>query len=72
MPLTFSESAAWYLNLKAAGWCQVTYLGRILTLTDPQVVDYAAAAPAFPRYELLQFRVVGINQYLVMRKKEEI
>jgi deazaflavin-dependent oxidoreductase (nitroreductase family) len=72
MPLTFSESAAWYLNTRAAGSCQVTYLGRVHTLTEPRVVDYAAAAPAFPRYELLQFRLVGINEYLVMRKKEEI
>jgi deazaflavin-dependent oxidoreductase (nitroreductase family) len=72
MPLTFSESAAWYRNVRAAGTCDVTYLGRRHTLIDPRVVDYASAAPAFPRYELWQFRLVGINEYLVMRKKEEI
>jgi len=72
MPLTFSESAAWYRNLRAAGTCEVTYLGRRYTLADPRVVDYTAAAPAFPRYELWQFRVIGIDEYLVMRVKEEI
>jgi deazaflavin-dependent oxidoreductase (nitroreductase family) len=72
MPLTFSESAAWYRNLEAAGTCDVTYLGRRHALVDPRVVDYAAAALAFPRYELWQFRLIGINEYLVMRVKEEI
>src|SRR4029077_3049068 len=68
MPRTFGQNAAWYLNVKAAGWCVVTYKGRDYTLIDPEVVDYAAAAPAFPRYELLQFRLIGINEYLRMRQ----
>jgi deazaflavin-dependent oxidoreductase (nitroreductase family) len=71
IPLTFSESAGWYRNVVASGGCEVTYLGRTYTLVDPQVVDYAAAAPAFPRYERLQFRALGINEYLVMRQSKE-
>ncbi len=66
MPRTFGKNSAWYLNVKAAGWCVVTYKGRDYRLIDPEVVDYATAAPAFPRYELLQFRLVGINEYLRM------
>jgi deazaflavin-dependent oxidoreductase (nitroreductase family) len=68
MPRTFGENASWYLNVQAAGWCVVTYRGRDYTLVDPEVVDYTTAAPAFPRYELLQFRVIGINEYLRLRK----
>lgn len=68
MPLTFSENAAWYRNIRAAGWAVVRYMGREYTLIDPEVVDYAGAASAFPRYELLQFRLVGINEYLRMRQ----
>src|SRR5579864_250182 len=68
MPLTFSESAAWYRNVRAAGWCVVRYRGSEYMLVSPEVIDYAAAAPAFPRYELLQFRLVGINEYLRMRQ----
>jgi deazaflavin-dependent oxidoreductase (nitroreductase family) len=68
MPLTFSESAAWYRNIRAAGWAVVRYMGREYTLVSPEVIDYAAAAPAFPRYELLQFRLLGINEYLRMRQ----
>ena len=67
MPLTFSESASWYRNVKASGTAVVTYRGRDFALAGPEVIDYATAAPAFPRYELLQFRLVGINEYLRMR-----
>ena len=67
MPRTFGENAAWYLNVRAAGSCLVTYKGRDYTLVEPRIVDYATAAPAFPRYERLQFRILGINQYLSMR-----
>ena len=68
MPRTFGENAAWYQNVLASGWCVVTYRGREYTLIDPALVDYATAAPAFPRYELLQFRLVGINEYLRLRQ----
>jgi deazaflavin-dependent oxidoreductase (nitroreductase family) len=67
IPRTFSDNAAWYLNIKAAGGATAKYLGRTYQLVDPQVVDYATARPAFPRYELLQFRVIGINEYLRLR-----
>lgn len=68
MPRTFGENAAWYLNTLASGWCTVTYLGRDYTLVAPEVVDYGTAAAAFPRYELLQFRLVGINEYLRLKQ----
>ena len=67
IPRTFSDNAAWYQNIKAAGGATVKYLGRTYQLIDPQVVDYATARPAFPRYELLQFRLIGINEYLRLR-----
>ena len=67
IPRTFSDNAAWYLNIKAAGGATVKYLGRTYELVDPQVVDYATAKPAFPRYELVQFRLIGINEYLRLR-----
>jgi deazaflavin-dependent oxidoreductase (nitroreductase family) len=67
MPRTFGDDAAWYRNVLAAGGCIVTYRGTDYTLVDPEVIDYETAAPAFPRYERLQFRLVGINQYLRLR-----
>jgi hypothetical protein len=68
IPRTFGENAAWYLNVRAAGWGIATYRGRDYTLIGPEVVDYATAAPAFPRYELLQFRLIGINEYLRLQQ----
>ena len=67
MPLTFGEGAGWFRNVSASGSGEVTYMGHDYTLTAPEVIDYAAAAPAFPRYELFQFRFIGIAQYLRMR-----
>lgn len=67
MPLTFSDHAAWYRNVRAAGSAVITYRGRDFQVADPTVIDLRAAAAAFPRYERLQFRLVGINEYLRMR-----
>jgi len=67
MPLTFSRHAAWYQNVLAAGGASVTYRGRDYAVVDPEVIDYAAAAPAFPRYERLQLRLIGIREYLRLR-----
>lgn len=70
MPRTFGESAAWYLNVRAAGGCRVTYRGRDYALVEPRVVDFATAAPAFPRYERLQFRLIGIREFLWLQRTQ--
>jgi deazaflavin-dependent oxidoreductase (nitroreductase family) len=67
MPRTFGEDAGWYRNIIAAGSAEANYLGRCYRLVDPEVIDYETAAPAFPRYERLQFRLIGINQFLRLR-----
>lgn len=64
MPLTFSEASQWYQNILAAGGCVVTYRGADHTVTRPTVVDRATAGPAFPRYERLALRLIGINEFL--------
>jgi deazaflavin-dependent oxidoreductase (nitroreductase family) len=71
LPRTFGENAAWYQNVLAAGWCAVTYRGKEYRLIHPEVVDYPTAAPAFPRYELLQFRLIGINEFLRLQVAPE-
>jgi deazaflavin-dependent oxidoreductase (nitroreductase family) len=70
IPRTFGEDAAWYRNTVAAGWAEATYLGRCYRLVNPQVIDYETAAAAFPNYERLQFRLIGINQFVSLRIKE--
>src|SRR5437660_7562173 len=68
MPRTFGRDAAWYLNVKAAGWGVVTYKGRDYTLIDPQGVITPTAPPPFPRSDLLQFGLVAINEYRRLRE----
>lgn len=64
MPLTFSEASQWYQNILAAGWCVITYQGADHTVTRSAVVDRATAGPAYPRYERLALRLIGVDEFL--------
>jgi deazaflavin-dependent oxidoreductase (nitroreductase family) len=64
VPLTFSEASQWYQNILAAGWCVITYRGADHTAGGPVVVDRVTAGPAYPRYERLALRLIGINEFL--------
>jgi deazaflavin-dependent oxidoreductase (nitroreductase family) len=64
MPLTFSEASRWYQNIRAAGWCVITYQGVDYTVDRPMVIDRATAGPAYPRYERLALRLIGINEFV--------
>jgi deazaflavin-dependent oxidoreductase (nitroreductase family) len=67
MPLTFGEAAGWYRNIVAAGSCVITWRGADHTVTSPVIVDRATALPAFPRYERLALRAIGINEFVWLR-----
>src|SRR5262249_24045596 len=67
IPLTFGEASGWYRNIRAASRCEITWLGCDYTVTDPVIVDRAAALPAFPRYERLALRLVGVQQFVWLR-----
>jgi deazaflavin-dependent oxidoreductase (nitroreductase family) len=64
IPLTFSNASHWYQNLRAAGGCVITYQGVDHTVARPVVVDRATAGPAYPRYERLALRLIGINEFV--------
>ena len=64
IPLTFSQASHWYQNIRAAGSCIITYQGADHTMTAPVLVDRATAGPAYPRYERLALRLIGINEYV--------
>ena len=66
IPVTFSEASQWYQNIRAAGWCVITYQGADHTVAQPTVVSRATAGPAYPRYERLALRLIGINEYLLL------
>jgi deazaflavin-dependent oxidoreductase (nitroreductase family) len=64
IPLTFSNASHWYQNMRAAGGCVITYQGVDHTVAGPVVVDRATAGPAYPRYERLALRLIGINEFV--------
>ena len=63
-PARKREASQWYQNIRAAGWCIITYQGADHTVARPAVVDRATAGPAYPRYERLALRLIGINEFL--------
>lgn len=67
VPRTFGDRAEWYLNLVQAEGA-VTYLGRRSAVVEAGVVGLAEAGPAFPRYERTLFRLLGIKQFLELRR----
>jgi deazaflavin-dependent oxidoreductase (nitroreductase family) len=64
VPLTFGDASHWYQNILAAGGCVITYLGADHAVARPAVVDRAAAGPAYPPYERLALRLLGINEFV--------
>lgn len=64
IPLTFSEASQWYQNIRAAEGCVITYRGADHAVAGPVVVDRATAGPAYPRYERLALRLIGVDEFL--------
>jgi len=71
IPLTFSDASHWYQNMRAAGGCVITYRGVDHTVARPIVVDRATAGPAYPRYERLALRLIGINEFVWLTSTTE-
>ena len=71
IPLTFSDASHWYQNMRAAGGCVITYQGADHTVARPTVVDRATAGPAYPRYERLALRLIGINEFVWLTSTPE-
>lgn len=64
IPLTFSDASRWYQNIRAAGSCVITYQGADHTVSRPILVDRATAGLAYPRYERLALRLIGVNEFV--------
>jgi deazaflavin-dependent oxidoreductase (nitroreductase family) len=67
MPLTFGEAAGWYRNVRAGGPAVITWRGSDHPVAEPVIVDEAVALPAFPRYERLALRLIGVRQFVWLR-----
>jgi deazaflavin-dependent oxidoreductase (nitroreductase family) len=61
IPLTYGQDTDWYLNIKAAGSCRIKIEGKIYSAWNPELVDAAMAALAFPNNYRSRIK---INQFL--------
>lgn len=66
VPRTFGNDAGWYRNLLAAGSVEVTYRGATRRAGQPRLRDLTAVGVAFPRYERALFRLLGIDDFVVL------
>ena len=69
--LILGTEADWCRNIRAAGGCTLQLGGISYELNGPQLVDQAAALPAFPVWIRLVARVVGIRHLLRLRATGE-
>jgi deazaflavin-dependent oxidoreductase (nitroreductase family) len=72
IPLTFGNQSDWSRNIRAAGGCEIRLDGVDYRADRPQLVDGPEARVvvrnAYGPAERAMFRVLGIRQYLLLRR----
>jgi deazaflavin-dependent oxidoreductase (nitroreductase family) len=72
IPLTFGNQSDWSRNVRAAGGCTIRLEGTEYRAVQPELADRDQAAPvvraAFGPVERAMFRMLGIRQYLLLRR----
>ena len=72
IPLTFGNSSDWSRNVRAAGGCEIRLDGTEYRAVQPELADRDQARPvvraAFGPVERAMFRMLGIRQYLLLRR----
>ena len=75
IPLTFGNSSDWSRNVRAAGRCEIRLDGTEYRAVQPELADRDQARPvlhaAFGPVERVMFRMLGIRQYLLLRRADE-
>ena len=74
IPLTFGNTSDWSRNVRAAGGCEIRLDGTDYRAVQPELADRDQAAPAiraaFGPVERTMFRMLGIRQYLPLRRAD--
>ena len=74
IPLTFGNQSDWSRNVRAAGGCTIKLEGTEYRAVEPELADRDQAAPvvraAFGPAERAMFRMLGIRQYLLLRRAD--
>ena len=72
IPLTFGNSSDWSRNVRAAGCCTIVLESVEYRAVQPELADRDQAAPvvraAFGPVQRVMFRMLGIRQYLLLRR----
>ena len=75
IPLTFGNQSDWSRNVRAAGGCEIRLDGADYRADRPELADREQAAPvvraAFGPVERAMFRMLGIRQYLLLRRADD-
>jgi deazaflavin-dependent oxidoreductase (nitroreductase family) len=73
IPLTFGSTSDWCRNVLAAGTCSITWHGRRYAADQAEVVDdlvaQAEVQAAFGPLPRLLFRLMGLHQFLRLRRR---
>ena len=66
--LTYGSESQWVKNVVAAKGCEIRVGGHDVHLVDPEVItaDWTLVPPLV---QLIERRVAGVNEFLVMRKR---
>ena len=74
IPLTFGNQSDWSRNIRVAGGCEIRLDGTDYRAVQPELADRDQAAPvvraAFGPVERAMFRMLGIRQYLLLRRAD--
>ena len=74
IPLTFGNQSDWSRNVRASGGCTIRLEGTEYRAVQPELADRDQAAPAvraaFGPVERAMFRMLGIRQYLLLRRAD--
>ena len=74
IPLTFGNQSDWSRNVRAAGGCTIKLEGTEYRAVEPELADRGQAAlvvrAAFGPVERAMFRMLGIRQYLLLRRAD--
>ena len=71
IPLTYGPDTDWFLNIQAAGLCRVKIKGKVYSASNPELVDAAGAATAFPNNFRVRNEKFKLNQFLRLTAKAE-
>ena len=70
IPLTYGTRADWCRNVLASGVATVVHRGDAVLVDRPDVVDAAVVVPRLPAAQRTVLRLVGMRQFLLLRRAE--